>query len=118
MRRGEIYWAELEPRSGSEQRGRRPVIILSHDAFNEAPNWRSMIVVPCTTSDAQRRRGPTVVDLPRGTGGLREDCVAICHQITTLDRAKLSQKIGVLPAAALRNIETAIRAAIDLDSES
>jgi mRNA interferase MazF len=118
MRRGELYWAELEPRSGSEQRGRRPVVILSHDAFNEAPNWRSMIVVPCTTSDAQRRRGPTVVGLPKGTGGLREDCVAICHQITTLDRAKLGQKIGVLPPATLRNVETAIRAAIDLDSES
>ena len=35
MRRGEVYWAELAPRSGSEQMGRRPVIILSDDAFNE-----------------------------------------------------------------------------------
>lgn len=115
MRRGDIYWANVEPRSGSEQRGRRPVLILSHDGFNEAPNWNSIIVVPCTTSDAQKRRGPTVVFLSRGTGGLKEDCVAVCHQITTLDRSKLIQRIGALPETALRDVEVAIRAAIDLD---
>ena len=35
MKRGDLYLAELAPRSGSEQQGRRPVIIVSHDAFNE-----------------------------------------------------------------------------------
>jgi mRNA interferase MazF len=115
VRRGDLYWANVEPRSGSEQRGRRPVLILSHDGFNEASNWNSIIVVPCTTSDAQKRRGPTVVFLSRGTGGLKEDCVAVCHQITTLDRSKLTQRIGSLPEAALRDVEAAIRAAIDLD---
>jgi mRNA-degrading endonuclease toxin of MazEF toxin-antitoxin module len=46
---------------------------------------------------------------------LREDCAAACHQITTLDRSKLSQRIGSLPETALRDVEAAIRAAIDLD---
>jgi mRNA interferase MazF len=115
LKRGDLYWAQLEPRSGSEQRGRRPVIILSHDGFNETPSWKSIIVVPCTTSETQRRRGPTVVILPQGTGGLKEDCVAICHQITTLDRSKLTQRLGSLPEAALREVEAGIRAAIDLD---
>ena len=71
-------------------------------------------MVPCTTSAAQSRRGPTVVPLARGTGDLPEDCTAICHQITTLDRSKLSQKIGSLPEATLQAIEEGIRAAIDL----
>jgi mRNA interferase MazF len=115
VRRGDVYWADLEPRSGSEQRGRRPVLILSHDGFNEAPNWKSIIVAPCTTSGSQKRRGPTVVFLSRGTGGLKEDCLAVCHQITTLDRSKLTQRIGSLPEAALKDVEAAIRAAIDLD---
>ncbi len=35
MKRGEVYWADLAPRSGSEQQGRRPVIVISHDAFNQ-----------------------------------------------------------------------------------
>ncbi len=117
MKRGDVYWAELEPRSGSEQRGRRPVIVLSHDGFNETPNWSSIIVVPCTTSKAQKRRGPTVVLLPPGTGGLKEDGAAVCHQITTLDRSKLIQRIGTLPETVLRAVEAGILAAIDLDPE-
>jgi len=35
MKRGDVYWADLIPRSGSEQQGRRPVIVISHDAFNQ-----------------------------------------------------------------------------------
>jgi mRNA interferase MazF len=46
MKRGEIYLANLDPRSGSEQKGRRPVIIVSHDGLNKTENWRSIIVVP------------------------------------------------------------------------
>lgn len=115
MKRGDVYWAELEPRSGSEQRGRRPVIILSHDGFNETPTWRSIIVVPCTTSGTQKRRGPTSVLLPGGAGGLPDECIAICHQITTLDRSKLVQKLGSLPKSVLREVEQGVRAAIALD---
>jgi mRNA interferase MazF len=116
VKRGEIYWADLEPRSGSEQRGRRPVIILSNDGFNEAPNWKSIIVVPCSTSNVQKRRGPTVVILPQGIGGLKQDCAAVCHQITTVDRSKLIQRLGALSDVMLRDVEAAIRAAVDLEA--
>ncbi len=44
MKRGDLYWAELKPRSGSEQQGRRPVVIVSSDGFNEVPAWRSIIL--------------------------------------------------------------------------
>ena len=111
MKRGEIYWADLAPRSGSEQTGRRPVIILSHDAFNQTPGWRSIIVIPVSTSTAQTQRGPTVVSLKAGTAGLKSDSSAICHQITTLDRAKLDTRIGSLPPEIIRLIEQALLAA-------
>ena len=114
MRRGDIYWADLAPRSGSEQRGRRPVIILSHDAFNQTPNWRSIIVVPLSTSTAQARRGPTAVPFARGTGGLAQNSVALCHQVTTLDRAKLTAHIGALLPAELKQVEDGLKAALDL----
>ena len=116
MKRGEIYWAELAPRSGAEQQGRRPVIVVSHDAFNESPSWQSVIVIPCSTSAAQGRRGPTAVALAAGTAGLPEDSFALCHQITTLDRAKLSQKIGSLSEPALRAVELGLLAAVSLVS--
>ena len=49
MKRGDIFWANIAPRSGSEQQGRRPVIVISHDAFNQVQNWRSIIVIPISS---------------------------------------------------------------------
>ncbi len=116
MRRGELYWARLVPRSGSEQRGRRPVVLVSSDGFNETPTWRSIIVVPVTTSARQSSRGPTAVPLAAADTGLPEDSVAICHQITTLDRSKVETRIGALPREALERVEDGISAACDLGS--
>ncbi|MGH7313776.1 MAG: type II toxin-antitoxin system PemK/MazF family toxin [Candidatus Rokuibacteriota bacterium] len=115
MRRGEIFWADLRPRSGSEQTGSRPVIIVSHDGFNQTATWRSVIVVPLTTSEAQARRGPTAIALAPGTGGLKKGGVALCHQVTTLDRAKLTERIGILSGAALARVEDGLRTALDLE---
>jgi mRNA interferase MazF len=115
MKRGDVYWADLAPRSGSEQAGRRPVIVVSHDAFNQVSGWRSIIVVPISSSGLQATRGPTVVPLPAVAGGLAKPSVAVCHQVTTLDRAKLTKRIGALPATHLREVEAGIRAAMDLD---
>jgi mRNA interferase MazF len=114
MKRGEVFWAELIPRSGSEQTGRRPVIVVSHDGFNQAPTWRSVIVVPISTSESQARRGPTAIEIPRGAGGLRKTSVALCHQVTTLDRSKLSKRIGTLPPAVLSDVNAGLKAALDL----
>jgi mRNA interferase MazF len=115
MKRGDVYWADLVPRSGSEQTGRRPVIVISHDGFNQVSAWRSIIVVPVSTSNLQSKRGPTVVALPAGAGALSKSSIAVCHQVTTLDRAKLTKKIGVLPPASLEAVETGLKAALDLD---
>jgi mRNA-degrading endonuclease toxin of MazEF toxin-antitoxin module len=115
MKRGEVYWADLIPRSGSEQTGRRPVILLSHDGFNQTPGWRSIIVVPISTSSAQRKRGPTVIELSGGAAGLPRTSFAVCHQVTTLDRAKMTRRIGALPPESLREVEEGLKAAMDLE---
>jgi len=115
VKRGEIHWAELTPRSGSEQMGGRPVIVISHDAFNQTAGWQSIIVVPISTSSSQGGRGPTVIELPAGTGGLSQTSFAVCHQITTLDRAKFMKPIGILPADVMQDVEAGLKAAMDLD---
>ena len=112
MRRGEVWWAELEPRSGSEQRGRRPVVVVSHDGFNEVPSWRSVVAVPLWTTRA--RTGPTAIALTPGSGGLGKECVAPCHQVTTLDRTKLTKRVGALAPADLARLAEGLRAALDL----
>ena len=114
MERGDIYWAELIPRSGSEQKGKRPVIIMSHDGFNKTPGWKSIIVIPVTTSSRQMGRGPTAIFLTKGTGKLSKDSIAICHQITTLDRSKLTQYIGTLDKNTLKKVEQGLKNAVDI----
>jgi mRNA interferase MazF len=115
VKRGEIHWADLVPRSGSEQTGRRPVIVVSHDGFNQTPGWKSIIVVPISTSASQGRRGPTVIEVPAGAGGLPKTSFAVCHQVTTLDRAKLTKRVGSLPSGPLGDVQEGLKAAMDLD---
>jgi mRNA interferase MazF len=115
MKRGDVYWADLVPRSGSEQKGRRAFVVMSHDGFNQTPAWRSIIVVPISTSSSQGQRGPTVIELSGGTGGLPKTSFAVCHQVTTLDRAKLTKRVGSLPTEPLREVEEGLKAAMDLD---
>jgi mRNA interferase MazF len=91
------------------------VIVISNDGFNQAPGWRSIIVVPISTSTSQVRRGPTVIEIAARSGGLPRASFAVCHQVTTLDRAKLTQRIGTLMPDVLREVETGLRAAMDLD---
>lgn len=114
MKRGDIFWANLAPRSGSEQRGRRPVAIISHKIFNQNQNWRSIIVVPISTSEAQAKRGLTGILIPQGVANLPKDSVALCHQVTTLDRSKFEKFIGTLPARLINEIEQGLKAAMDL----
>lgn len=115
MNRGDVYWADLVPRSGSEQTGRRPVIVISNEAFNRVPTWKSIIVIPMTTSSSQAARRPTAVPIPQGVCGLSKPGIAICHQVTTLDRGKIGKRIGSLPWKLMEEIEDGLRAAMSLD---
>ena len=114
MKRGELYLATLHPRSGAKIQGDRPVLVVSHDSFNSVPGWKSVTVVPLTTSANQARRRPTAVPIPDGAGGLRGDGIAVCHQLTMLDRAKLTRRRGALPVAVLAAVKAGIKAALDL----
>lgn len=58
--RGEIYWANLDPTLGSEQAGRKPVVIVSHDVFNE----RSGTVIALAISSQKQKAGfPLTLEL-------------------------------------------------------
>ena len=88
---------------------------VSNDGFNRTPHWRSLIIVPVSTSQGQARRGPTVVHLPAGAGGLPSASVAICHQVTTLDRGKMREQLGTLPSGFVSAVDRALKAALDLE---
>jgi mRNA interferase MazF len=55
------------------------------------------------------------VPLQKGAGGLTQDSVALCHQVTTLDRAKLRKRLGSLTSDELTLVELGLKASLDLD---
>jgi len=102
MKRGEVYLADLDPTKGSEQAGRRPVLVLEDNRL--IPATLTVIVVPFTSNLAMSKL-PTCVFVPAGEGGLRQDSVAICHQIRALDKRGLVALWGTLPADRVAEIE-------------
>ena len=104
MRRGEIWWAELELPIG-----RRPVVLLSR---NEAYNVRSLVIVaPVTT---RIRHIPSEVALGIDDG-MPQDCVANLDTITTIPKDCLQSRLTVLSTQKLKEIESAIRFALGME---
>ena len=103
QRRGHIYWAQLEKR--------RPALVVSVDARNDRAN--DVIVVPCSTT---MREAPTHVRLMRGEGGLRQDSVLKCEQVTTLKKHQIdTMPLGLpLRPARMREVERAVLRAIGI----
>jgi len=89
--RGEIRWAELDPVRGSEQRGRRPVLILSHDVFNERS---ATVIAVAVTSQPQPAGFPLTLELPPNR--LPKHSWVKISQIRTLS----TERIGNLLARA------------------
>ena len=104
MRRGEIWWAELDPPAG-----RRPVVLLSSD---EAYAIRSLVIVaPITT---RIRHIPSEVLL--GTDdGMPQDCVANLDTIATIPKDCLRNRLITLSTQKLKEIDAATRFALGLE---
>ena len=97
--RGEVYWADLEPVRGHEQGGRRPVLILSHDVFNERSGT---VIAMALTSQPQRAGYPLTWKMPSKLAG-RDAWVKI-SQIRTLSTQRLGRRIAQLNAADVVSI--------------
>jgi mRNA interferase MazF len=109
MVRSDIYFIDLHPRSGSEQSGRRPCIIISTDAFNQARGWRSLTVVPMTTSERWQTASPTTVFFAAGESGLPKNCAALAHQITTKPREDSGWQNWLAYPAKARRTQSSIK---------
>ena len=110
--RNEIWWADLGTPRGSEPARRRPVLVVSADAWNRS----RIATVTCVTLTTTLRLAdaPGNVLLPGGTGGLGHDSVADVSQVVTLDRPHLTERIGELPIDFVRRIDAGLRRALDL----
>jgi len=87
--RGEIRWADLNPVRGKEQAGRRPVLILSHDVFNERSGT---VIAAALTSHPQRAGFPLTLALQ--SKGLPKKSWVKISQIRTLAVERIGQRLG------------------------
>jgi mRNA interferase ChpB len=99
MNRGDIYVVSLEPTHGREQRGKRPVLIVSPDIFNHAT--KVPVVVPITNGGEFARRIGFSVPI----SGIETTGVVRCDQPRAMDlNARKARKVGVLPAAIMSEV--------------
>ena len=96
---------------GPSSRNRGVARRLQPKLLDGGRSWWS----PISISSSQGKREPTLIELTGGAAGLPKTSFAVCHQVTTLDRAKLTKRIGSLPTEVLREVEEGLRAAMDLD---
>jgi len=87
--RGEIRWADLNPTRGREQAGLRPVLVLSHDVFNERSGT---VIAMAITSRPQRAGFPLTLELQ--SGKLPKKSWVKISQIRTLAKERIGKKRG------------------------
>jgi mRNA interferase MazF len=113
IRRGEIYFVDLNPVRGREQAGRRPVLVLSVDAVNQLP--LVVTVVVGTKGENISRDYPTNVRVSAAESGLPIETVFLCFQIRALDPGRFpAAPAGRVSGIALEKIEEAVRHCLGL----
>ncbi len=106
VRRGDVWWVDLDPTRGSEIRKARPAVVLTADALNRAR--RTVVVVPMSTGPTPRP--PIVV----ATASAGVGSVAVCDQVRAVDKSRLTRRMGQLAMADLRAVEDGVRVVLGL----
>jgi len=104
MKQGEIWIADLNPVKGSEQRGQRPVVVISGNAMND--NLGISIVCPLTTK--VKSLAGCVVLHPDAENGLDKESEIITFQLRTISQSRMTKKVGNISADQLEQIKTGL----------
>lgn len=112
VRRGEIWWADLNEPRGSEPGYRRPLLIVQDDGFNRSRISTVLAVV--VTSNLRLVDAPGNVLIPAKAAGLPGDSVANVSQIVTLDREFLDERVGRLPTRYMAAVDAGLKLVLGL----
>ncbi|GHV01148.1 mRNA interferase [Clostridia bacterium] len=111
IKRGELYFADLSPVVGSEQGGVRPVLIVQNDIGNK---YSPTVIAAAVTSQINKAKLPTHIELRAGDYGLAKDSVILLEQIRTLDKRRLQERLGLLTSDVLRRVDRALLISLGL----
>ena len=112
VKRGQIWWGDLDRPTGSEPGFPRPLLILQSNFFNETA--LGTIVTVALTSHLGRAMMPGNVLLRRRETGMSKDSVVVVSQLVTVDRDQLLEKICTLGSDRMSVVEEGVRLLLDL----
>ena len=113
VKRGEIYYADLSPVVGSEQGGVRPVLIVQNDVGNK---YSPTVIAAAITSQHDKSRLPTHIEVNAGSCGLARDSVVLLEQIRTLDKHRLRERAGQITPEDQKRVDQALDVSLVLTS--
>ena len=111
IRRGDIFFANLNPVVGSEQGGTRPVLILQNDIGNK---YSPTTIIAAVTSRIKKAKLPTHVELPKEQSKLDRDSVILLEQLRTIDRRRLKEWIAHLDEETMTRVDAALAISLGL----
>jgi mRNA interferase MazF len=111
LRRGDIFYGDLSPVIGSEQGGVRPVLIIQNDIGNK---YSPTVIVAAITSQINKAKLPTHVELEALKYGITKDSVILLEQIRTIDKRRLKEKIGHLSEELMKQVDIALQISFGL----
>ena len=109
--RGEMYFAHLDDGLGSEQKGRRPVVIIQNDIGNA--HSPTLIVASITSEIYGKSQLPTHCFL-KADYGLQKDSFILLEQIRTIDKARIGKYIGRIPDEHIPKLNHALEVSVGL----
>lgn len=112
IKRGDIYYADLSPVVGSEQGGVRPVLIVQNDVGNK---YSPTVIAAAITSQTDKNRLPTHIDIVPEHCGLSRDSVVLLEQIRTIDKKRLREKMGTLDPQSMTEVNKALSISFGLN---
>lgn len=112
MNRGEIWWANLPPASGSGPGYRRPVLVVQSNAFNESKI--ATVLVAVITSNLALAEAPGNVRLNKSSDGLPKASVVNVSQLLTMDRGLLGKRVGFLSARMMQRVDVGLKLVLSL----
>ncbi|WP_054692263.1 type II toxin-antitoxin system PemK/MazF family toxin [Syntrophomonas palmitatica] len=112
IKRGEIYFAQLNPVIGSEQGGIRPVLVVQNDIGNQ---YSPTTIILAITSQINKAKLPTHVELDAKSYGLERDSVILAEQIRTIDKSRLKQRIAALSHETMDKVDQALKISMGLE---
>ncbi|MGN0344921.1 MAG: type II toxin-antitoxin system PemK/MazF family toxin [Lachnospiraceae bacterium] len=111
IRRGDVYYADLRPVVGSEQGGIRPVLIIQNDVGNR---HSPTVIVAAITSQINKSKLPTHVELSSGRYEMVKDSVILLEQLRTIDKRRLKERVCHLDGEILTKVDKALEISLEL----